>query len=66
MEAEHLGRTHAHEDTALLAQQAHEKELAKMQHEHDINVANLQPAVQVPGRAADGQALSQMPYGETS
>lgn len=61
MEAENLGHQHAHADTALLAQQAHEKELARMQHEHDINVAHLQPAVQVPGRAADGQALSQMP-----
>lgn len=58
---EHLGHSHAHEDTALLATQAHERELARMQHEHDINVANLKPAVEVPGRAANGEALSQVP-----
>ena len=58
---ENLGYDHAHADSAMLAQQAHEKELMRQKHEHEINVANLQPEVQVPGRAANGQALSQMP-----
>ena len=57
---ENLGYDHAHADSAMLAQQAHEKELMRQKHEHEINVANLQPVVQVPGRAANGQALSQM------
>lgn len=39
--------------------QRHAQEMADAQHKHEINVANLKPAVQVPGRAANGHALDQ-------
>lgn len=46
-------------DTAT--QHAHERIMQAQEHAHDLHVANLKPEVQLPGRAAPGQALSQMP-----
>lgn len=57
--------TNAQEQSTALAQQAadqtHAHAILDKQHAYEMNVANLQPAVQVPGRAGNGQALSQMP-----
>lgn len=60
-EHQHQATLATNEDAAALAAQAHEKAMQEKQHAHEINVANLQPEVQVPGRAGNGQALSQMP-----
>ena len=42
----------------------HAEELQAMQHKHEINVANLKPAVQLPWKAGKGNALNQMPSGK--
>jgi hypothetical protein len=59
-----LGMTHIqqdHEQQMELLKQKHAEEMQAAQHKHEKNVAALKPAVQVPGRAGNGQALSQMP-----
>ena len=45
-----------HELSMAAMKQRHAKEMQAMEHAHAIQ---LQPAVQIPGRAANGQALSQ-------
>jgi hypothetical protein len=59
-----LGMAHIQQDNAQqleLLKQKHAKEMQTAQHKHEKNVASLKPAVQVPGKAGTGQALSQMP-----
>jgi len=61
------GGQNAHEQATLTAQQEHEKELEAMKQQHAAELQKLvhahqlkmKPAVQVPGRAANGHALDQ-------
>lgn len=48
-----------HEKELELLRQKHAAELQAAQHAHDINVANLKPAVQIPGRARNKHKLDQ-------
>jgi hypothetical protein len=43
----------------LPLQHKHNKEMENLKHKHAMEIAKLKPAVQVPGRSAKGQSLSQ-------
>lgn len=58
--AKELASKQTTHDTAMeSAGRAHEKAMQAKQHKNTINVANLKPAVQTPGKASNGRALSQ-------
>ncbi len=48
-----------HQKAMANMQHRHAKEMENMQHKHATTIAKLKPAVQLPGRAAKGQSLSQ-------